>query len=295
MLLSMTGYGAGQAESGGVSAFAEIRTVNNRYLKLHTRLPEGYAAVEPRVEELVRRHVRRGSVQLNVEVRKAMTPDDYQINRELVAGYFSQIKQLQETVGDASTIRLDTLLLLPGAVQDTQATKHSVEEHWSLVAAAIQAALDELTGMRQSEGAAMAKDLAAQTADIARCADDIEQRAPLVVAAYETRLHDRINKLMAQFDVESTPTDVIREIGVFAERADISEEIVRLRSHLDQFADIMNSTESGAGRKLEFLVQELLRETNTIGSKANDADIARHVVHAKTCIERLREMVQNIE
>ncbi len=149
--------------------------------------------------------------------------------------------------------------------------------------------------MREAEGDAMARDLSEQCQEISRCADDISARAPLVVNAYQRRLTERLNKLLETHDVEVQPADVVREIGMFAERADISEEIVRFRSHLDQFGQIMNQDQASAGRKLEFLVQELLRETNTIGSKANDAEIAKQVVQTKTCLERIREMVQNVE
>jgi uncharacterized protein (TIGR00255 family) len=148
--------------------------------------------------------------------------------------------------------------------------------------------------MRTREGQAMADDMRANCAIIARELDAVEKRAPLVVESYAQRLRERLNTLLAAHDVHVEPADIVREVGMFAERCDIQEEIVRLRSHLAQFDEIMR-TDDSVGRKLEFVTQEMFRETNTIGSKANDAEIARHVVEMKAAIERMREMIQNVE
>jgi len=297
MLLSMTGYGAGQVDVDGTSVLVEIRSVNNRYLKLHTRLPDGYAALVTRVEEAVRKKIRRGAVQLNIDVRRAFSSDDYQLNGEVLTGYIQQLRSLSDVLGDSVPDQIDvnSLLVLPGVVSDSKQRTSDADELWPLIKSALDSALADHAKMRKTEGQAMADDLNAQVTEISEAADTISGLAPKVVEAYQTRLTERLNKLLAQHDVQVSPADVVREVGVFAERADISEEIVRLRSHLSQFREIMSSKEGGAGRKLEFMVQELLRETNTIGSKANDAEIAKHVVHVKTCIERIREMVQNVE
>ena len=289
MLLSMTGYGAGQVDADGINVMVEIRTVNNRYLKLHSRLPDGYAVLESRIEEVVRKNIRRGAVQLNLDLRRQSSADDYRLNLDVLKAYQNQVSELDDSVG------VESLLSLPGVVSDHGSREHNVDEEWPNVQKALHAALTDLRKMRETEGQAMTQDLTEQVNDIASCGDKIEKLAPSVVEAYQTRLTDRLNKLLAQHDIQVQPAEVIREVGVFAEKADISEEIVRLRSHLDQFTDVMKQKDAGAGRKLEFLVQELLRETNTIGSKANDAEIAKHVVHIKTCIERIREMVQNVE
>lgn len=298
MLLSMTGYGSGQVDEDGVSVVVEIRSVNNRYLKLHSRLPDGYAALEPKIEEAVRKQIRRGAVQLNVDIRRASSADDYQLNTDLLYSYFEQARAAFEKLNykdPASQVDVNALMTLPGVVSDNKKRSDNAETDWPLIQKALKAALADQRKMREAEGQAMTDDLTEQVTDIAAASEQISKLSPQVVEAYQTRLTDRLNKLLAQHDVEIKPADVVREVGVFAERADISEEIVRLGSHLDQFRDIMKQKDSGAGRKLEFMVQELLRETNTIGSKANDAEIAKHVVHVKTCIERIREMVQNVE
>jgi uncharacterized protein (TIGR00255 family) len=163
-----------------------------------------------------------------------------------------------------------------------------------LIGETLQAAIDNMTVMRTDEGRAMAADLAANGRAVAKDLDAIELRAPLVSDLYRTRLTERLTKTLAEFQITLQPGDLIREISIYAERSDISEEIVRLRSHLEQFADTLELTES-SGRKLEFLTQEMFREANTIGSKANDVQISRHVIEIKSAIERIREMIQNVE
>ena len=299
MLLSMTGYGSGQIDADGMNVVVEIRSVNNRYLKLHTRLPDGYAALEPRIEEAVRKQMRRGAVQLNLDLRRSSSAEDYKLNVDLLKSYAKQAQQVASEITGAAenSIDINSLLSLPGVEYDDRQRSNRADEAWPIVQKALVAALKDLSSMRETEGTAMEKDLNDQLNDIARCADEVKKLAPGVVEAYQTRLTERLTKLLADHDVAVQPTDVLREVGVYAEKADISEEIVRLESHLVQFREIMGQTarSDGAGRKLEFLVQELLRETNTVGSKANNADIAKYVVHVKTCIERIREMVQNVE
>jgi len=170
----------------------------------------------------------------------------------------------------------------------------NVESDWPLVEQALKTALSNLDSMRTDEGKAMGVDLVENCGTISRELEAITARAPQVVEAYRTRLTERVNKLLAEYDVRLEPSDVIREVGLFAERSDISEELVRLRSHVEQFSSVMSLAQS-SGRKLDFLTQEMFREANTIGSKANNAEIARHVVEIKAAIERMREMIQNVE
>ena len=154
--------------------------------------------------------------------------------------------------------------------------------------------MQNLAHMRTDEGRAMAADLRSNCLSIVTELAEIERRAPLVAGGYRTRLTERLQTVLAEFQVSLNPTDLIKEVSIFAERSDISEETVRLRSHLEQFDTIMELPES-SGRKLEFLVQEMFREANTIGSKANDVQISRHVIDIKAAIERIREMIQNVE
>ena len=293
-MLSMTGYGEAQREDDGLSIRAELRTVNNRHLKIICRLPEGFGALEPKIENLLRARVRRGSVQLNLAVNRNATDDGFRINTPVLTRYYEQLLAFQSTFDQPEQVSLEALLPLPGVIVDAEATHLNVETTWPTVELTINEALARLNEMRTEEGASMASDLRENCEAVGKALDDIEGLATRSVELYEQRLLDRIRQLLQKHDLQVEPSAVIREVGIFAERVDISEEMVRLRSHLQQFDAIMDQPEP-AGRKLEFLIQELLRETNTIGSKANDAQIATHVVQIKTNIERLREMIQNVE
>lgn len=293
MLLSMTGHGEARCREDGIEVAVELRTVNNRYLKVSFRSSDGYGSLEPKVEGLIRRHIRRGSVQASIRIERETTADDYRLNQTVLASYLNQLRSMSDDM-EMPSIRPDALLALPGVVDERVSRHVDVEAVWALVKKAVGAALDNLAGMRREEGAAMASDLTDNCQSITQLLGQIEERAPLVVEAYRHRLTDRLNTLLEQYEIRVEIADVVREVGIFAERGDISEEIVRLKSHLDQFASIASERESN-GRKLEFIIQEMLRETNTIGSKANDAEIAHCVIDIKAAIERMREMIQNVE
>ena len=294
MLLSMTGHGEAQRQQDGVVVAAEVRTVNNRFLKVSIRASDGYSSLEPQIEATVRRHIRRGSVTVNVRLDRQPSPDDFHLNEVVLTGYYEQLKAVCDKVNLPDSIRLESLLALPGVVSETGAGAADTDAMWPLAEQALVAALENLSRMRTDEGHAMARDLHANCDVISQQLAKIEVQAPLVVDSYRKRLTERLNKLLDEYEVSIEPADIVREVGVFADRGDISEEVVRLRSHLEQFETIARSEES-AGRKLEFVIQEMLRETNTIGSKANDAEIAVYVVEIKTAIERMREMIQNVE
>lgn len=293
-MLSMTGHGEAQRQEAGVRVAVEVRTVNNRYLKVSLRISEGFSSLEPQIEAVIRDQLRRGTVTVNVRVDRESSPDDFRLNEVVLASYHRQIHELARRSAWASDVRIDSLLALPGVVAENAGRLADVDAVWPVVQRTLQEALEKLSQMRAEEGAAMSRDLQANCQAIAADLDQVEQRAPLVVEGYRKRLLERVNKLLEEFGLEIQPADVVREVGLFTDRSDMSEEIVRLRSHLQQFEAIAR-TEQGSGRKLEFVIQEMLRETNTIGSKANDAEIARHVVEIKTAIERMREMIQNVE
>ncbi len=192
------------------------------------------------------------------------------------------------------TIRLESLLALPGVVDERATESADLEADWPLMEETLQQALANLDDMRREEGRVMTADLRGNCQSIVVELEQISRRAPLVADAYRTRLTERLNKLLHDYDQRVEPSDIVREVGTFAERSDISEELVRLGSHIEQFLGFAELPES-SGRKLDFLTQEMFREANTIGSKANDADIAGHVVEIKALIERMREMIQNVE
>jgi len=295
MLQSMTGFGESRAQQDGLAVAVEIRTINNRFFKLSVRASEGYASIEPLVENVVRESIHRGTIQVNVRVDRKHSPEDYQINVDVLERYRQQLASLmQKWKCKNAEPSLEALMPLPGVVDDAASKAVDVAADWPIIENALTAALENLRQMRGNEGLAMAADLKSNCVAAAASLDLIERRAPLVVEEYRNRLFDRLKRTLAEMDITLDPAAVIKEVSLFADRSDISEEIVRLRSHLEQFQATMETSES-AGRKLDFLTQEMFRETNTIGSKANDVEIARHVIEIKTAIERIREMIQNIE
>jgi uncharacterized protein (TIGR00255 family) len=293
VLLSMTGHGQAEINSNGLTVNVELRTINSRYLKLSLRSNEASLLLEPLVEQVVRRTIRRGTIQVNMRLLRLHSGEDYRLNTEVLEGYRRQLMTYQS---DRATdhIPLTALLTLPGVVSEPVGDEGRIREEWPVIESALVQAIERLEQMRRKEGDAMAKDLRENCKVIADQLESVVQRAPTVIAAYQTRLIERMNGLLSNVQTEVQSSDVVREVGVFSERCDISEEIVRLKSHLHQFELIMDDKESN-GRKLEFLSQEVFREINTIGSKANDSQIATHVVEMKTAVERIREMIQNVE
>ena len=294
MLLSMTGFGEACCQQGGVAVSVEVRTINSRYFKLLVRTSDGYASLEPRIEAIVRKQIRRGTIQVNVRIDRARSPDDYRINAEVLGGYRQQLEAMRNEWNLSQPVSVESLLMLPGVVNEDSSGSVDAADDWPLIRETLETAMESLHRMRVEEGRAMAADLEANCRAVAASLEQVASRAPLVVEAYRTRLKERLNRTLAEFNVTLDPADVLKEVGLFAERSDISEETVRLRSHLEQFDRIMQAPES-SGRKLDFLTQEMVREANTIGSKANDVEISRQVIEIKAAVERIREMIQNVE
>ena len=303
MLRSMTGFGAALCKEEGISVSVEIKAVNNRYFKLTLKLTEGYSTFEQRIESLLRTVVERGTVNAHVRITGAKEDAGYQINLAVLQSYAKQLSaaDLLEAVSILGQKNyapsLDQLLLLPGVITteiDNSETKN--EKVWTLLEQALREALDALQTMRKTEGESMTKDLTANVEALQQLIGSIAELTPRIAPLYRLKLKERIEKAMEEqgLSLSLNDADFVRELAVYADRCDISEELVRFRSHLEQFTSAMQSEES-CGRKLDFLTQELFREVNTIGSKANDADITKFVVEIKTNIERIREMVQNIE
>ena len=292
----MTGFGESHCQQNGLAVAVEIRTINNRFFKLTVRSSEGYASLDASVEAVVRQVIHRGTIQVNIRVDRRRSPENYKINADVLERYRTQIMDLVAAWGcrHHAEPSIEALLPLPGVVDDVSDAAVDPVADWPILKSTLKAAMENLGRMRQEEGRAMAADLTANCTAVAASLDQIERRAPLVVEDYRNRLTERLRRMLSEVGTPLDPADLIREIGLFADRSDISEEIVRLRSHLDQFQDTMKLPEC-AGRKLDFLTQEIFRETNTIGSKANDVEIARHVIDIKTAVERIREMIQNIE
>jgi len=292
----MTGYGEASYSSDALQLAIELRAVNNRYLKVTLRAAEPYNMLEPEFEKLVRRTLRRGTIQIHLRCSRQSSPQDFQINAVALRSYLQQLQPLTGEFGLAAQSQhlLGSVLELPGVVPEPSTSTFSLEEEWPVLEQVLEKALARLQAMRLDEGRAMAQELLQLRDHIASELDHIRTRVPQVTEAYRDRLLERVRMMLSELDVQIDRKDLIKEVAIFAERSDISEEVVRLASHLEQFQEIVNEPES-AGRKLEFLTQEMFRETNTIGSKASDVEISRHVVEIKASLEKIRELVQNVE
>ncbi|MGE3242753.1 MAG: YicC/YloC family endoribonuclease [Pirellulales bacterium] len=289
----MTGFGDARSQGAGLSVYVEVRTINNRHFKLGYRSSEGYASLEPEVENVVRQAMRRGTVQVNLRVDRQVAAENYRINAAVLDNYRAQIVAIAG-LNEDEKVSFETLLTLPGVIDEQGRAIIEPRDDWPAIEPVLQQALAAVNKMRLDEGKALLADLSSNSQFIEQQLDEVEKRAPTVVESYQSRLLQRVNKSLEELKVTLNPTDLLREVSLFVDRSDISEEIVRLRSHMQQFAEALTLDES-SGRKLEFIVQEMGREVNTIGSKANDAEISRYVVEIKSALERIREQIQNVE
>lgn len=296
MLYSMTGYGEASLSSDRLKLAIELRAVNNRHLKVTLRASEPYNLLEAEFEKIIRRHIKRGTVLVQLRCQRPAAASDYLINTVALRSYLEQVQAVGRESGLTGGVGeiLGAALALPGVVPEVSNGIVDFEQEWPLMEQVLEQALARMQQMRQEEGKAMATQLLQLRDHIAGQLTLIRARAPHVAEHYRGRLLERVRGLLSELDVQVDRSDVIKEVAIFAERADVSEEIVRLDSHLAQFQDVIEEPES-AGRKLEFVTQEMFREANTIGSKASDVDISRHVVEIKGTLEKVRELVQNVE
>jgi len=294
MIQSMTGYGEAQHAEEGVSYALELRSLNNRYFKANVKLPENLQFMEADVEKLLRTRLQRGSVTYVLRVRNSSAAGAYEINRAALEHYLGQVRGIPLLEGVEGTVDLASILTMPGVCQPPEQDEDTRAHTWEITRRLTEDALERLVQMRGVEGEALREDLLSHCARIRGLAAQIAAQAPAVIAEYQDRLRERVAVLLREARLELETEALLREVAVFADRSDISEEVSRLASHLDQFTRLCDSPEL-AGRKLDFLAQEMLREANTIGSKSNNAAIARDVVEIKGSIDRLKEQVQNVE
>ena len=296
MLLSMTGFGNASQTSDAASVSVELKAVNNRYLKVSVRLPDIAARFESDIEKLIRERIARGFLQLSFRIKTTAAANSYSLDESVLQEYVSQLNALQSKLSGVDDDRpsLTELLQLPGVITENDLPDNAEESLWPLMKSSLMEALDHFEAFRQTEGESMRLDLAAQCGVIATQLEQVETRAPDVVSEYREKILERVRRAVQDAEVPVEEKDVLREVALFADRCDINEEITRLRSHLAQFDEFLNG-EKSLGRKLEFVSQEMFREINTIGSKANNVGIAHCVVEMKAAIERIREVLQNVE
>ena len=292
MLKSMTGYGRVKVENDLREITVELRSVNHRYLDLNIKVPRIYGYLEEMVSKQAQAAIARGKVDIFVSVR-AKEGADIRVspNMAVIQGYVDAIRKVSETYGLSDEATALSLLRLPDAMEQSK-EEADADQLKAEVSAVLDQALTEYNAMREKEGARLVEDVTYRAGLIAQSVDFVEQRSPDCVEEYRQRIAARMTEILD--GTELAQQRILQEAALYADKVNVTEEIVRLRSHLAQLETMLKSPVA-IGRKLDFLVQEMNRETNTIGSKANDFQIAKTVVDMKAEIEKIREQIQNIE
>ncbi len=294
MVKSMTGFGRCETEIGGRAITVEIKSVNHRYFEFSCRITRGYSFLEDKLKAFVNSKVARGKIDMFVSVGAADdTPSEVTVNHSLVSGYLRAMKEISDTYGVENDATVVSLSRFPDVFTVNKA-KVDEEQLTADVLSVASVALDSFIAMREAEGVKMKADILGRAQTILSIVSEIEQRSPQTVEEYENRLLDRIRQTLENLSVEIDEQRILTEVAVFADKVAVAEETVRLRSHFDQLSAFL-SYDQPVGRKLDFIIQEMNREANTIGSKVQDATLAHKVVDIKSEIEKIREQVQNIE
>lgn len=293
MITSMTGFGRGESSSDGFSVTAEVKTLNSRYLDISVRTPQAVQDRELAIKEVAQDRISRGKVNININLeRTGGRQADIQLNSELVKGYGQILRQLRDVSGIDEPVRISDIMQFSHLFETRKEDEEEIRIIWDCTLKALDEALENLNTMRRKEGTELRTDLEKQIngiSDILGTVGNISsQRAPET----RERLHERIQKLVT--DESFDPERMEMEVALLVDKMDINEEIIRLQSHLKFFIEALDAEEP-VGRRLNFLCQEINRELNTIGSKANDSKIAHHIVLGKEKLEQIREQVQNIE
>src|SRR4029453_10465638 len=291
MIKSMTGFGQGSAEGDNFRVRVDVRSVNNRALDVHTRLPQELASLEVTFKKQVQAALKRGRVDLTVSVEQ-LKPATFEINRPLVSGYLTALSELKREFGLEGDPSLELIAKLPGALQVSQDSGSLDENVVAGAVAALSQALVSLTEMRVVEGHGLATELTSRLDNIERQMPVIENEAARLPAVYREKLMKRLQEIASGAQIDETR--IAQEAVMLADRSDISEEVARLKSHISQMRDLIHSTEE-AGKRLDFILQEMNREANTILSKSNDLAISDAAIVIKTEVEKLREQGQNVE
>ncbi len=292
MIRSMTGYGRGQQTLGGMDITVELRSVNHRYYEYSSRLPRVYGFLDERLKNYLQKTVSRGKVDVGVWIDTVDAPgSEVVVNHALAEGYLKALRELVQTYGLRDDVSVNALSRFPDILTVRKAAEDE-EAIWEAVRQVTDEALAGFVAMREREGARMREDVLARRQTILQAVEKVEARSPEIVREHMAKVEARMKELLSTATVDEQR--LLTEAALFADKTATAEETVRLRSHLDQLETLVNASEP-VGRKLDFLVQEINRETNTIGSKVQDVELARVVVDVKAEIEKIREQIQNIE
>ena len=290
----MTGFGRGEYSDGKRNVIAEIKTVNHRYADISVKMPKRYSFAEEKIKSLIKEKVKRGKAEVSIIVENLTEEDTTVKLNTLVAGqYVNNLKELKEAYGLTGEIDIKLVATMPDVLKSVPDVENE-DEAAAVIFEAVKMAVSNLDAMREVEGAKLADDLLMRGQLIRDIVKKIDARAPMVAREYTLKLQNRIKDLLG--DQVDIPEDrILVEAAVFADKANITEELVRLDSHMNQLKTILTASSEPVGKKLDFLVQEMNRESNTIGSKANDMEITSLMLETKSEIEKIREQVQNIE
>lgn len=292
MIKSMTGYGRGQQIIDGREITVEIKSVNHRYFEFSARVPRAYGYLEEKLKSFIQNKVSRGKVDVGITIFNIEGKDaQIEVNQSIAIGYVEALRKANVTIGLNDDLSLSQLIRLPDIFNVVKTTEDE-EVIWNLVKTVAEEALDNFVSMRETEGRKMKDDINSRLAYISELVGKVEERSPMVTEAYRERLYNKISELLNDKKIDEQR--ILTEAAIFSEKTAVDEETVRLKSHIQQFTTLLDSTEA-VGRKLDFLIQEFNRESNTIGSKAQDVEITRIVVELKSEIEKIREQIQNIE
>lgn len=292
MIKSMTGFGRGHQVLNGRDITVEIRAVNHRYYEFSSRLPRSLGYVEDKLKTLLQGRISRGKVEVSVLINNVEAADEkITINHEIVKEYIDAMRSVKDEFGLVDDLSLSNILRIPDAFTVVK-TETDEEQLWEDIRSTAEEALEHFISMRENEGERMKQDVLSRLAKIEEWVGVVETRSPMVVEDYRKRLYDKMCEVLSSTNIDENR--ILMEAGIFSEKTAVDEETVRLRSHIAQFRGMLESGEQ-VGRKLDFLVQEMNRETNTIGSKVQDIEVTRIVVDQKSEIEKIREQIQNIE
>ena len=292
MIKSMTGYGKSEQTIDSLNVTVEIKSVNHRYFEFSARVPREYGFLEEKLKKYCNSLITRGKVECYVSVEDLEEREmEVNVNETLAAGYVKALKELSERFGLKDDISAVTLSRYPDVITLHKASEDE-ERIWNAVKTGAETAVSKFIEMRETEGSKLRGDILSRADYIIECVEFIEGRSPETVREYNEKLKQRMKELLGDAAVDEQR--LLNEAAIYADKIAVDEETVRLRSHISQLREFMNSSEA-IGRKLDFLVQEINREANTIGSKAQDVDIAKKVIAIKAEVEKIREQVQNIE
>lgn len=292
MLKSMTGFGRAQKEIDGYVITVELKSVNHRYFEFSSRVPRQYGFLDEKLKSYINGKVSRGKIECYVTIEALNTDTaDVVVNHTLATAYVNALKEIAETYELKDDFGASTISRFP-EVLVVRKSDEDEEKLWGYVQEVCSEAINKFIAMREVEGSKMKDDIYSRGQFILDCVSYIEERSPQTVKEYNDKLVERVHELLG--DVSLDESRILQEVAIYADKVAVAEETVRLRSHIEQLNAFISSDEP-VGRKMDFLVQEINRETNTIGSKANDVDIARKVVDIKAEVEKIREQIQNIE